>query len=40
LASYRHPAVYASQGPLSMNFFDGGVWGLFTGVRGRGVLRC
>jgi hypothetical protein len=39
LASYRHPAVYASQRPLSMIIFDGGVWRLFTQVRGIGILR-
>jgi hypothetical protein len=39
LASYCHPAVYASQRPLSMIIFDGGAWRLFTQVRGRGILR-
>jgi hypothetical protein len=38
LASYCHPAVYASQRPLSMIIFDGGAWRLFTQVRGIGIL--
>ena len=38
LASYCHPAVYASQQPLSMIIFDGGVWRLFTKVRRRRIL--